>query len=167
MKYLVSFFLLLTLNACIFQRSIVRQPELLLHILDSSQNPIANAKVYVYWWSNPYSRLQESHELLTDASGLIKTKEILQTDTAYPFMLHGVQEYQHSLCIEMPDYRTLLMTLSVLPGEEVTLELPFTVGESISVCGDFEMLYGHAGTARPDVMNQHPSVQAAYEVTEQ
>jgi hypothetical protein len=123
--------------------------------------------MYVYWWSNPYSRLQESYELLTDENGRIATQEILQTDTAYPFMLHGVQEYQHSLCIEMPDYRTLLMTLNVLPGEKVKLELPLTSGESFSVCGDFEKVYGHPGTPRPDITNQHPSIQAAYEVTGQ
>jgi hypothetical protein len=167
MRYLITISLLLVLNACIVQRTIVRQPNLSLHILDSSQNPVSNAKMYVYWWSNPYSRLQESYEFLTDASGFIKTNEILQTDTAYPFMLHGVQEYHHSLCIEMPDYRTLLMTLNVLPGEKVKLELPLTLGESIPVCGDFETMYGHAGTPRPDIPSQHPSVQAAYEVTEQ
>jgi hypothetical protein len=167
MKYLISILLLLTLNACVIQRAIVRQPELSLQVLDSSQNPIPNAKVYLYWWSNPYSRVQARYEFSTDLNGRVTTKEIVQSDTAYPFILHGVQEYHHSLCIEMPDYRTVLLTLIVLPGDKITLELPLSSGESIAVCDNFETVYNHPGEARPDILSQHPSIQAAYELTDQ
>jgi hypothetical protein len=149
------------------QRSVVRQPNLSLQVLDSTSQPIANAHVYTHWWSNPHSRLQESKMFVTDAEGVIQTEEVLQSETAYPLVLHGVPEYHHTLCIEAPDYRTVVMTLSVLPGERVELKVPLTLGESLSVCSNFERVFSHPGTARPDIRNQHPSVQSAYEVTGQ
>jgi hypothetical protein len=159
--------LLIGLSGCVVQRSVVRQPDLLLQVLDSTNQPIADAQLYLYWWSNPYSSLQESQVLVTDAGGVIQTEEVLQTDTAYPLMLHGVQEFRHTLCIEVSDYRTVVMTLNVSPGEKVELSVQLTLGESLAVCSDFEKVFSHPGTPRPDIANQHPSVQSAYEITGQ
>jgi hypothetical protein len=145
------------------QRSLVRQPELSLLILDSSFQPLPAARVFLYWWSNPYSRLQESQELLSDSKGLIQLSEVLKTEMVFPLMIHGIQEYQHTLCIEAENYRTLVVTLRVLPRDKIELNMPLTMGESTTVCGDFEKLYGD-GLPRPDLTNQHPSVQAAYEL---
>ena len=91
--------------------------------------------------------------------------EKLQTDTAFLLMIHGVQEFHHSLCIEVSGYQTLLLTLTVLPKDSIELIMPLSVGETIGVCSDFERLYNHPGMSRPDISSQHPSIQAAYELT--
>ncbi len=148
------------------QRNVVRQPELSLQVLDNNQQPISNAKIVLYWWSNPYSSLQERQQFTTDSQGLINLPETLQTDTAFPLMIHGVQEFHHTLCIEAVDYRSLLMTLSVLPKDKIILKASMTLGDSLSICNDFETVYGHPGTIREDIKGQHPSLKAAYEITE-
>ena len=155
----------LFLSSCVVQRSVVQQPELSLLVLDQAQQPMPNAKVGLYWWSNPYSSLRESRLFVTNTEGQINLPEILQTDTAFPLMIHGVQEFHHSLCIETPGYRTLLFTLTVLPKDSIAINVPLHVGQSVEVCSDFENLYNHPGMSRLDITIQHPSIQAVYELT--
>ncbi len=156
-------FCLLFLNACIVQRSVVRQPELTLHVTGGTA-PLANVSIYLYWLSNPYSRLEETQTFTTDEEGNVRLEQLLQSDSAYPLALHGVSYFEHKLCIEAEGYLTLLVTLTALPGEEIRLDVPLTEGSSLPICSDYKMLNHHPGTSRPDVTTQHPSLQGAYEI---
>jgi hypothetical protein len=168
MKRLVLFSLLLlnaclVLNACVVQRNVVRQPELSLHITDGT-SPLT-AKVYLYWMSNPYSRLEQAQTLSTDAQGNLQLEQVLQNDTAYPLLLHGVSEYQHRLCLEAQGYRSLLVTLVALPGDAIRLDVPLSAGESLGACSSYDTLNNHPGLPRPDITAQHESIQGAYDIT--
>jgi hypothetical protein len=84
-----------------------------------------------------------------------------------PLALHGVSEYEHKFCIEAQGYRNLLVTLVVLPGDEIRLDLPLTAGDTFNICGSHDKLSHHPGVSRPDVKAQHESIQGAYEITGQ
>lgn len=155
----------LLLSACVLQRSVVQQPELDLLLLDQVQQPLSNVKVVLYWYSEPHSRLRDSQTFVTNALGQIKLAEILQTDTAFPLMMHGVQEFHHAMCIEALGYQTVLLSLVVLPKDALSIRAVLHEGQSIAVCSDFERLYNHPGNARPDISMQHPGIRAAYELT--
>jgi hypothetical protein len=154
----------LFLSSCVLQRSVVQQPELSLLVLDQDQQPLPNAKVGLHWWSNPYSRLQESQLFSTNSQGQLMLPETLQADTAFPLMLHGVQEFHHGLCIEAIGYQTLIITLTVLPKDSIIIRASLNAGESVSICDSFDRLSNHPGNSRLDITAQHPSIQAAYEV---
>ena len=147
------------------QVSVVRQPEMTLRVTDSTV-PIAHTTVYLYWISEPYSRLEQSQTFETNAEGTVRLEQMLQTDTAFPLALHGVKAYQHKLCIEAPGYRTLLITMVVLRGEKVQLDTPLTPGENLAVCGSYDALNHPPGVPRPDISAQHESIKGAYEITE-
>jgi hypothetical protein len=166
MKQFFALLYLLFLSACIVQRSVVRQPELALHVTNGSA-PLANSSIYLYWISNPYSRLEETQIFLTDKEGNVRLEQVLQSDTAYPLALHGVGYFEHQLCIEAEGYRTLLVTLATLPGDEIRLDVSLTPGESLTVCSSYNTLDGHPGIARPDITAQHESIRGAYEITEE
>lgn len=160
-----ALFCLIILNACVIQRSVVRQPKLSLHVTDGSV-PVANANIYLYWISYPYGRLEQAQTFTTNAEGNLRLEQVLQNDTAYPLALHGVAEYEHKLCIEAQGYRTLLVTLVALPGDDIRLDAPLVLGESLEVCSNYDTLSSHLGVARPDITAQHESIRGAYEVTE-
>jgi hypothetical protein len=134
-------------------------------VFAQNQVAIPNANVYLYWWFNPYSSLQESQLFVTDPEGFVRLPEVLQTEMSFPLMIHGVKEYQHTLCIQVTGYRTLVMTLRALPKDNIVLETPLNSGESLAICQSFASVYNHPGTSRPDIEQQHPGVQAAYEIT--
>jgi hypothetical protein len=157
---------LIFLNACVIQRSVVRQPELFLHVTDGTL-PLARVSVYLFWNSDPYSRLEEAQNFTTDVEGNLKLEQVLQTDIAYPLALHGVTYYQHRLCLEAQGYRSLLITLAALPGDNIQLDVPLTAGESPNLCSSYERLERHQYSAVPraDIASQHESIRGAYEVT--
>jgi hypothetical protein len=152
------------LSACVVQRSVVRQPELALHVTDGT-SPLADVSVYLYWISNPYNRLEQMQTFLTDEEGNLRLEQRLQSDTAYPLALHGVTYFEHTLCLEASGYRTLLVTVVVLPGEVLNLETPLTPGQSAQICSSYDTLNNHSGVSRPDVTRQQQSIRGAYEVT--
>lgn len=155
-------FCFIFLSACVVQRTVVQQPKLSLHITDGTTPLVAN--IYLYWISNPYSRLEGIQQFVTDEEGNLRLGEILQNDTAYPLALHGVSEFQHKLCLEAQGYHTLLVTLVASPGDDIRLDVPLTGGESPTFCNRYEGLNNHPGVQRPDIKEQHESIQGAYEV---
>jgi hypothetical protein len=157
---------LVFLSACVVQRTVVQQPKLSLHLTDGAA-PLARASVYLYWVSNPYSRLEEVQTFTTDIGGNLGLEEILQNDIAYPLALHGVTYYQHKLCLEAQGYRSLLITLVALPGDDIHLDVPLTPGERLDLCSSYERLERHQYSAVPraDIESQHESIRGAYEVT--
>jgi hypothetical protein len=166
MKFVSVLMCCLLLGSCVVQRDVVRQPELSLQVTGKDA-PLANLKVYLYWLSNPYSRLEQTQTFMTDLEGKVRLEQVLQSDTAYPLALHGVSEYEHKLCVEAEGYRTLLVTLVALPGDTIRLDLPLTAGDTFKVCGSYDTLSYHSGVPRPDVAAQHESVRGAYEITAQ
>lgn len=164
MNYFLSLLLLLLLNSCVIQRSVVRQPQLSVAVFAQNQVAIPNANVYLYWWFNPYSSLEASQSFVTDVKGFVRLPEVLQTEMSFPLMIHGVKEYQHTLCIQVAGYRTLVMTLRASPKDNIVLETPLNPGESLPICQSFDSVYNHPGSSRPDIEQQHPAVEAAYEI---
>lgn len=164
MKLFFTLLFLIFLNACVVQRSIVRQPELTLHVTNGN-SALIGSSIYLYWLSNPYSRLEKAQSFITDAAGNVRLEQVLQRDTAYPLTLHGVSYFEHKLCIEAEGYKTLLITLAAIPGDEIHLDVTLTKGSSPNICSSYDTLSNHPGLARPDVTAQHPSLQGAYEVT--
>jgi hypothetical protein len=111
MKHFVLFCLIF-LSSCV-QHSVVRQPELMLHVTNAN-TPLENVSGYLYWISDPYSRLEQVQNFVTGKDGNLRLEEVLESDTTYLLMLHGVSYYEHKLCIEAPGYRSLLITMTVL-----------------------------------------------------
>jgi hypothetical protein len=160
-----SLLCLVLLSACVIQRNVVRQPALTLQVSDG-MNPLSNVSIYLYWISDPYSRLEEVQQFVTDAKGEIRLEQLLQSDAAYPLFLHGVTYYQHTLCLQAPGYRTLLITLNAEPNDAINLDTPLTPGVELEICSNYTTLNNHPGVARSDVTKQHESIQGAYEVTQ-
>jgi hypothetical protein len=160
-----SLFCLIFLSSCVVQRSVVRQPNLRLHITDGTA-PIVGATLYLYWLSDPYSRLEQTQTFTTDAEGKVTLEEILQTDVAYPLVMHGVTYYKHLLCLEARGYLPLVINFVFLPGDEVRLDVPLSAGDGLEVCNRYESIERNAYSAvpRPDITGQHESVRGAYEV---
>jgi hypothetical protein len=146
------------LSSCV-QETLVRQPSLSLQLT-------APATVYLYWLSTPHNRLEQAQTFTTDSEGKLRLEQLIEDRTAYPLMLHGVPVYEHSVCIEAQGYRTLVMFLRVVPGDDLRLSVPLSAGESLGVCQDYSGLRFHGGQQRPDIAVQHEHIEAAYEVTE-
>jgi hypothetical protein len=164
----IIFLCLAFLTACVVQRNVVRQPELTLQVTDGTV-PLSSVSVYLFWISDPHNKLEHAQTFTTDETGNLRLEEVLQQDRAYPFMMHGVGFYQHELCLEKAGYQSLFITFSVNPGEALNLVAPLSEGESPRLCSSYEGL-GRRVTAlrttlRPDILAQHPSIRAAFEVT--
>jgi hypothetical protein len=159
---------LVVLTGCVVQRSVVRQPALDLYVTGGSV-PLADVSVYLFWKSNPYNTLEETRTFATDANGRLKLEEILQLESSYPLLMHGVKFFEHELCLETPSYQTLIVNVKLEPGEKLTLSAPLTVGESPNVCSNYEELTRRVAVMqtrlRPDITGQHSTITGAYEVT--
>jgi hypothetical protein len=160
---LASFLLLLSLSACLIPRSIVRVPELNLSFLDEDAQPLLDVRATLYWWEDPYRRLDETLLLTEPTNGKLELKEVLGSDTAAPLLIHGVRYYHHTLCLEASGYKTLIFNMIVLPRDVISLKVPLTKGESKNVCGDFESLETVSGKGRPDLL-QHDAIQGVFDV---
>jgi hypothetical protein len=83
---------------CVCRRDATIRPELAIHVVDASGQPVAGAHVLVVHQTMPYSVIRDWWPMETGADGTVSVTALSREEAIAPLCMHGVPGHDLFVC---------------------------------------------------------------------